>query len=138
MENANNGDTQEEIILEQEDIRKLNKIIDRAQSALDRSWDSLPSGVQALIESSTINPNLRENLPDQLEIIILFCMQIQSPTFSATMKPSKIFYVDCLSEDLETLVEKIFNETLNLFLQDFCHFLYTSADTIHELLNPRI
>lgn len=135
MENNTNPTSVDEILLDPEDVKKLKKIMDTVQASINNLWEKLPQGLQALIHAATLEPNLRENLPDQIAITITFCMQIQSPTFSALMKPNKVFYVECLSPNIESLVEERFQQTTRQFLEDFCHFLYTSADTIHDLLN---
>lgn len=126
----------EEILLEPEAVKKLNQIITNAKSGTDNGWENLPDELKPFVESVTIDTNLRENLPDRLAIEITFCLKFNSPSFSATMMPRKVFYVDCLSENIKTLVEEKFKETTINFLQEFCNSLYVLADTLHELFNP--
>lgn len=131
---ANNEN--EETILAEEDLKKLYGILTAVQASIDKAYEATPADIKQFIESVTIKPLLRENLSDQITLEITFCMKFDSPSFSASMMPRKSFQIDCLSPNIETLVEEKFKETLMSFMLDFCHFLYASADTLHGVLNP--
>lgn len=123
-------------LLEPEDITILEQIISKARSGVNKGISKLSKDLQAYIESVTVEPHLREVLSDQIMIEIKFKMKFDTPTFLVTMSPRKSFRIDCLSQDIESLVEMKFKETFFNFMQEFSLFLYSCGDSLQELINP--
>lgn len=119
-----------------EDLQKLKGILILVHSGTVAGFDALHEDLKPFLESVNIEPNLREDLPDQIEVEVKFSMKFGSLLFPAPMEHSRFFYIECLAPDTEKITARKFIETVDVFMQEFCDFLYASADSIHTTLNP--
>lgn len=123
----------EEAILTQEDFLKLTRIMHHAYTGAKNGLENLTEKEQKFILSTDIIPELREEESDRLLIEIKFKVHHKTELFDIVIEKTRTFYVECLQEGIQQFVEKQFTETVKQFLQDVCHFLYETADKLHDV-----
>lgn len=129
----------EEGILDPEDLKRLNQILAIAQKATKKAYEKIPKiaeGIEEFTIETNIQPDLRDDEPDRLIVLIKLTIIFQKLPFKISSTFSKAFYVECLDKNIEKAVEQKFTETVNETILTFCNFLYGGADTLLSMVKP--
>lgn len=107
---------QETLITDEAKVALAN-IISDIQLGITDSWKSLPKGIQEIIDSVTIEPDLHENLPDQIKIELTIRKDYFGLHPQISVKETCVTSLTtCLEPDIKNMVEASFKKMIFVFV----------------------
>lgn len=100
-----------EIAITEEALAKLIEVASIIQTSITKSWAALPRDFQSLFESVSIQPNLRDLLPDQIIVEIKIFKTLEAKHTTTTLNDTGItFSIECLAPNIEQAIEETFGK----------------------------